>query len=119
MPEKFASVEDYLASLPAEVRTVLEDVRATIHSALPEAADVISYNMPAVTIGGRRVVHYAGWKKHVSLYPTPDPTPEDATLADEIAPYAAGRGTLKFPIDQPVPHDLVTRIALALNVASP
>lgn len=111
MTEKFATVEDYLDSLAPEVRGVLEEVRATIHAALPGAEDTISYHIPTVVLDGRRVVHYAGWKHHVSLYPAPD----DPALADEIAPYAGGKGTLKFPLDQPVPHELVTRIVQSLS----
>lgn len=111
MSEKFATVEDYLGSLEPEAREVLESVRATIHAALPGAQDTISYNMPTVVIEGRRVVHYAAWKHHVSLYPAP----EDPDLADELAPYAGGKGTLKFPFDQPVPHDLVARVVQSLS----
>jgi len=93
---------------------VLAEVRSTIHAALPEAEDAISYNMPTLMIGGRRIVHYAGWKKHVSLYPMPG----DEDLATDLAPYAAGKGTLKFPLDQPVPHDLIARVVQRLSGAS-
>jgi uncharacterized protein YdhG (YjbR/CyaY superfamily) len=115
MAEKFSTVEDYLDSLDPEVRRVLEEVRATLHEAVPEGHDAITYNMPTLMIGDRSIVHYAGWKKHVSLYPSPD----DADLARELGPYVAGRGTLKFPLDQPVPHDLVARVAQRLSAASP
>ena len=114
MAQKFSSVEDYLDTLDTEVRRVLEEVRAAIHEAVPDGEDTITYNMPTVTIGGRKIVHYAGWKKHVSLYPMPD----DEDLAAELAPYAAGKGTLKFPVDQPVPLDLVARVAQRLSAAS-
>ena len=118
MPEQFTSVEDYLDSLAPDVRSALEEVRATLHSAVPGAEDTISYNMPTLMADGHRVVHYAGWSKHLSLYPAPEPTPGDADLEREIAPYVAGKGTLKFPLDQPVPHDLVARVAKALSSAS-
>jgi uncharacterized protein YdhG (YjbR/CyaY superfamily) len=117
VPEQFTSVEDYLDSLSPEVRSVLQEVRAALHSAVPGAEDTISYNIPTLTADGRRVVHYAGWTKHVSLYPAPGPTPDDADLEGEIAPYVVGKGTLKFPLDQPVPHDLVARVAKALSAA--
>jgi uncharacterized protein YdhG (YjbR/CyaY superfamily) len=113
MSEKFATVEDYLDSLAPEVRRALEEVRATLHAALPEAEDAISYNMPTLRIGDRRIVHYAGWERHLSLYPMPD----DEDLAEEMAPYAAGKGTLKFPLAEPVPHDLIARIARSLSGA--
>ncbi|MET0997312.1 MAG: DUF1801 domain-containing protein [Marmoricola sp.] len=113
MAEPFPSVEAYLDSLAPEVRTALEQVRATIHDALPDGVDAISYNMPTLTLHGRRVVHYAGWKQHISLYPAPE---ADDDLGREMAPYVAGKGTLKFPLDQPLPHDLIARIVQRLSV---
>lgn len=113
MAEKFTSVEEYLASLDPEVRSVLEEVRSTIHAAVPDGEDAISYNIPTLKIGDRRIVHYAGWKEHVSLYPMPD----DEDLQGELAPYAAGKGTVKFPISKPVPHDLIARLARRLSDA--
>lgn len=111
MAERFTNVEDYLESLDPDVRGVLEEVRAAIHAAVPEGVDAISYNIPTLMIGDRRIVHYAGWKKHVSLYPAPD----DLDLQAELAPYAAGKGTLKFPVDEPLPHDLIARVAQRLS----
>lgn len=115
MAEKFATVEDYLDSLAPAVRSALEEVRATLHDAVPGAEDAISYNIATLKVGERRIVHYAGWKQHISLYPMPD----DEDLAEELAPYAAGKGTLRFPLAQPLPHDLVARIAQRLSVARP
>ena len=112
MAEHFASVEDYLGSLAPEVCTALEEVRATIHDALPEGEDAISYNMPTLMLGDRRIVHYAGWKKHVSLYPAPE---ADGDLQREMAPYATGKGTLRFPLDEPIPHGLIARIVQRLS----
>jgi len=111
MAEHFASVEDYLDSLATEVRTALEEVRATIHDAVPDGEDAISYNMPTLLLGDRRIVHYAGWKKHISLYPAPG---ADDDLGREMAPYVAGKGTLKFPLGQPLPHGLIARIVQRL-----
>lgn len=111
MAEKFTSVEDYLGSLDPEVRDVLEEVRATLHAAVPDGQDTISYNIPTLRIGERRIVHYAGWKRHISLYPAPD----DEDLQAELAPYAAGKGTLKFPVDKPLPHGLIARVAQRLS----
>lgn len=115
MAVKFATVEDYLDSLAPEVRSALQEVRATLHDAVPGAEDAISYNIATLKIGERRIVHYAGWKQHISLYPMP----QDEDLAEELAPYAAGKGTLRFPLAQPVPLELVARIAQRLSVARP
>ena len=119
MSEKFASVEDYLDSLSPEVRDAVVELRAVLYDAVPGAADAISYNMPAITRDGRRVVHYAGWKQHVSIYPVPDTGPEDGDLERELAPYLAGKGTLKFPLDQPLPRELVARVARLLSAGVP
>jgi len=103
--------EEYLASLPLESRTVLLELRRALLSALPEAEDGISYAMPDLTVSGRRVVHYAVWKDHASLYPVPA---GDDDLQRDLAPYVAGKGTLHFPLDQPLPDELVARVAAAL-----
>ena len=106
-----ATFEEYLASLPPASRTVLLDLRRILLSALPEGEDAISYGMPALTVAGHRVVHYAVWKEHASLYPVPA---GDDDLQRDLAPYVAGKGTLHFPLDQPLPHELVARVAAAL-----
>ena len=115
MAEKFSSVEDYLDSFPADVRRALEELRSVILGAVDGAQETISYNIPTVRVDGRPVVHYAGWKQHLSLYPVPA---GDDELAREVAPYVAGKGTLKFPLDQPLPRDLVARIARQLSTTS-
>ena len=118
MSEKFATVDEYLDSLPVEVRDAVVELRGVLYDAVPGAEDAISYNMPAITRDGRRVVHYAGWKKHVSIYPVPETGPEHADLERELAPYLAGKGTLKFPLDQALPRELVTRVAQLLSDAA-
>ena len=74
MAGHFASIDDYIQSFPENVQIILEQVRATIHGALPEAEEKISYNIPAITVGGRSVVQFAGWKRHISVYPAPTAT---------------------------------------------
>jgi uncharacterized protein YdhG (YjbR/CyaY superfamily) len=110
MVQRFTTVDDYLASLPPDVQTVLQQVRQTIHDAVPGAQETISYNIPAMVRDGRHFVHFAGWAKHVALYPIPD-TDED--LAADLAPYVAGQGTLRFDLDQPIPYELIARAAQA------
>ncbi|MFC7621862.1 iron chaperone [Microlunatus sp. GCM10028923] len=105
----FATVEDYLAALPEEVRPLLAEVRATILRALPDAAERISYGMPTATLDGRSVIHYAAWKTHLSVYPVPA---GDADLEHELAPYRSGPGTLRFPLGRPIPYQLIGRVAL-------
>lgn len=105
------TVEEYLQGFPGEVRALLEQVRATIHQAVPGATETISYDVPAIQIDGHSVVYFAGWKKHLSVYPVPD---GDAAFEAAIAPYRAGKGTLKFPLDKPIPYALIGDVAARL-----
>jgi uncharacterized protein YdhG (YjbR/CyaY superfamily) len=107
----FGDLEEYLSALSPARRAVLEEVRAALLTGVPEGEDGMSYQMPAIKIGGRSMAHYAAWAHHVSIYPVPD----DPSLRDELAPYVAGKGTLHFPLDQPLPTDLITRIGAALR----
>jgi uncharacterized protein YdhG (YjbR/CyaY superfamily) len=104
-----ATVAAYIAAQPPEVRPVLERLRAIIRKAVPEAEEVISYQIPAYKLEGRPVVYFAGWKSHVSLYPATGRVASE--MADEIAPYRASKGTLKFPLGKPIPVRLIGRIA--------
>ncbi len=107
---KFETVEEYLAALADDVREPLQLALDRSVRAVPEAQLTISYQMPTVTSGGRRIVHLAGWKSHLAIYPAPDAE----ALADELAPYLTGKGTLRFPLGEPIPYDLIERVAAAL-----
>jgi uncharacterized protein YdhG (YjbR/CyaY superfamily) len=108
---KFETVDAYIASFPPDVHASLEAVREAIRDAAPGTTETISYDIPTFTLNGKNVVYFAGWKHHISLYPTP---PTDPSLDREIAPYRAGKGTLRFPIDEPIPVDLVSKVAALL-----
>ena len=111
MATKFASVDDYIAAAAVDVRPILEAIRRTMHEAVPGAGEAIKYDMPTLTLDGRSVVHVAAWKHHIGLYPLPD---ADPALAAELAPYDTGKGTARFPLDQPVPIELIGRVTAAL-----
>ncbi len=111
MAAQFATVEEYIGSFPGDVQDILREVRSTIRGAVPEAGERISYGIAAFTLGGRDLVYFAGWKKHISVYPVPT---EDADLTQELAPYLAARGTLKFLLGKPVPYPLIGRVAVVL-----
>jgi uncharacterized protein YdhG (YjbR/CyaY superfamily) len=103
---KFASVDDYLTSLPGEQRAVMEEIERRVLAVVPDAERVIRYDMPTWQVDGTSLVHAAAWKQHVSLYPVP---PEgDVALDADLAPYAGAKGTLKLPYDK-VDYDLVER----------
>jgi uncharacterized protein YdhG (YjbR/CyaY superfamily) len=103
-----ATVEDYLAALPPGQRAALEHLRGIIRAALPDATEVISYQMPAVRHEGRIVVWYAGFKDHCSLFPASDAVV--TALGEDIGSYLSGRGTIRFTVAAPLPDDLVRRI---------
>ncbi len=107
---KPSSVEEYIATMPDDVQPILQRVRGAIRAALPDAEETISYAIPAYEVDGNTVVYFAGWKRHYSLYPATDGVVE--ALGDELAPYDVNdKGTIRFPLSQPVPVALIGRIA--------
>jgi len=108
MVPKHESVDEYMAGLPDDRRAAMEQLRQTIRAAAPATTEAISYNMPAFKLDGRFFVSYEAFKHHYSLFPWTDAIV--AELGDAITPYAVGKGTLRFPANQPIPVDLVKRI---------
>jgi uncharacterized protein YdhG (YjbR/CyaY superfamily) len=102
------AVDDYIASQPKAVRSVLQRVRSVIRKALPEAEEVISYQIPAFRLHGRIVLYFAAWKEHYSIYPALEAA---AAFKDELAGYKVSKGTIRFPLSEPVPAKLIERIA--------
>jgi uncharacterized protein YdhG (YjbR/CyaY superfamily) len=105
----FKSVDEYLATKPKDVRDILKRVRAAIRKAVPAAREVISYQIPAYKLDGAPVLFFAGWKEHFSLYPAGDALV--AEFKKELAPYELSKGTIRFPLSEPVPEKLIERIA--------
>jgi uncharacterized protein YdhG (YjbR/CyaY superfamily) len=109
------TVDEYLAALPEDRRGPMESMRRAIRVAAPDAVETIAYNMPALRMpGGRFLASYDAYKAHYSLFPFTDEMV--ASFGDELAPYLAGKGTIRFPADRPIPEDLVTRL-VAMRVA--
>jgi uncharacterized protein YdhG (YjbR/CyaY superfamily) len=114
-----SSVEEYIATFPEDRRAGLEALRAAIRAGAPEATEQISYQMPAFRSHGQFLVSYAAFKRHYSLFPASEAVTEE--LGEDLAPYLAGKGTIRFPADRPIPADLVTqitRIRFGENAAS-
>jgi len=106
---RLASVEEYLATLPDDRRAGVEELRQTVNAAAPEATETIAYEMPALRSHGNQfLVSYAAYKNHYSLFPASEAVVE--ALGDDLKPYLAGKGTIRFPADRPLPTALVTRI---------
>ena len=109
MAEGYESIDAYIATFPASVQEILQSMRSAIATALPSATEAITYNIPTFRINGKNVIHFAGWKHHVSVYPVPE---GDSELNAKLAAFEHGKGTLKFPLNEPVPYDLVAAVAL-------
>lgn len=103
---KPADTDTYIASFPAEVQTLLEQVRKTIKAAAPDAEELISYNMPAYKWNGI-LVYFAAFKNHIGFYPTASGI---AQFKEELSGYKSARGSVQFPMSQPMPLDLISRI---------
>ncbi len=103
------SVDEYIAAQPESVQTILESVRRTIRNALPAAQEGISYRIPTYKLNGEAVLYFAGWKHHYSLYPAGGRLV--AAFKDDLAPYQVNKGTIRFPLSEPVPVKLIARIA--------
>ena len=102
----FVSIDQYIASFPEETRHILEALRATIKAAAPDAEEKISYQMPTFDLKGN-LVHFAAFPKHIGFYPAPRGIEE---FKEELSIYKGAKGSVQFPIDEPLPLDLITRI---------
>jgi uncharacterized protein YdhG (YjbR/CyaY superfamily)/TfoX/Sxy family transcriptional regulator of competence genes len=105
-PKKAKDIDGYISQFPADVQAILQKLRTTISSDVPEATETISYMMPAFRQHGI-LVYFAAWEKHIGMYP---PISGDKTLEKAIARYAGPKGNLQFPLDEPMPFDLIERI---------
>jgi uncharacterized protein YdhG (YjbR/CyaY superfamily) len=100
------TIDQYIASYPPDVQEILQKIRLTVRGAVPDAEETISYRMPAFR-KKKILIYFAAFKNHVGLYP---PVKGDAALLKAVAPYAGEKGNLRFPLDQPIPYELIERI---------
>lgn len=105
--EKPSNIDDYIAGFPEDVQKVMQQIRTAIKEVVPHAEEKISYGMPAFNTHGRYLVYFGGFKKHIGFYPTPSGTD---TFAKDLEDYKTGRGSVQFPLDRPMPLDLIKRI---------
>lgn len=104
---QFATIDEYVSSLPEDVQVVLEKVRHTIRKAAPAAGERISYQIPTFTLNGKDLIYVAAWKNHISLYPV---SAADQALEPQLAPYRTAKATVKFPLRKPIPYELIERL---------
>ena len=100
------TIDDYIAQFPEDVQKMLQELRAVIRTAAPDAEEKISYQMPTFYLNGN-LVHFAAYKNHIGFYPAPSGIER---FKEELSPYAGAKGSVQFPLNQPVPFDLVARI---------
>lgn len=99
-------LDEYIAGFPEEVQEILEKLRNTIRDAAPDAEEVINYQIPTFKLNGN-LVHFAAYKKHIGFYPTPSGIEK---FKEELSIYEGAKGSVKFPLDQPIPYDLIGKI---------
>ena len=100
-------IDEYIAGFPQDVQEILQKIRMTIRKAAPKAEETISYKIPTFLLNGQYLIYFAAYKMHIGIYPVPS---GDAEFREEIAPYQAGKGTLQFPLDKPIPLNLIRSI---------
>ena len=110
---QFDSMDEYISTFPKDMQKILEELRSTIRAAAPGAQESINYNIPTFTLNGKYLIYFAGWKNHISIYPIP--TGSEA-FNKQVSKYVEGKGTLKFPLNKPLPLNLITKI-VKLKVA--
>jgi len=106
--KQFKTIDEYIRTFPEEVQNILKKMRKTMQEAAPEAKEAISYKIPTFTLNGN-LVHFAAYKNHIGFYPTSSGI---EAFKEELSPYKSAKGSVQFPIDKPVPYDLVREIVL-------
>ena len=109
LAKKFETVDEYIESFPENVQDILEELRDTIRKTAPGVAESISYQMPTFKLDRKRLVYFSAWKNHIGFYSIPV---GDAAFRKELSPYSGEKGSLLFPMDKPIPYDLVKKIVM-------
>ena len=103
---EYHNIDEYIALFPDDVRQILTKIRTVIRECAPQATETINYAIPTFQLNGN-LVHFAGFQKHIGFYPTPGGIEK---FMDELAPYEKAKGSVQFPLDKPIPYDLIRRI---------
>ena len=102
-----ATIDEYIAGFPEDVQEILQKIRAAIHDVIPEAVEAIKYAIPTFMLNGKNLVHFGAFKTHIGFYPAPSGL---AKFKEELAGYPGSKGAVQFPLDEPIPYDLIRRI---------
>ena len=107
METRITSVDQYLQTFPQEVQVILEKIRSIIQEQAPDAEESFAYNMPAYKLYGKPLVYFAGFKHHIGFYVTPT---GHSKFEEELSPYKQGKGSVQFPLNKPIPFNLIEKI---------
>jgi uncharacterized protein YdhG (YjbR/CyaY superfamily) len=102
------TIDEYISNYPDDVQEILQKIRSTIRKTAPEAEEKISYQLATFTLHGKNLIHFGAFKKHIGLYPTPSGISQ---FSAELAMYKGAKGSVQFPLDEPIPYGLIRRIA--------
>ncbi len=106
MNSRPVTIDEYVAEFPKEIQLILQKIRTTIRESAPQAKETINYQIPTFTLNGN-LVHFAAFKNHIGFYPSPSGM---SAFATELSDYKSAKGSVQFPLDQPIPYDLIARI---------
>ncbi len=106
----FKDIDQYIATFPKDIQSRLQKIRETIHDTAPNATEAISYQMPTFKLGGKNLVHFAGFKNHIGIYPFPSTI---EALTKELALYKTSKGTIQFQHSDSIPFDLLKKVVRA------
>lgn len=104
---KTEEIDKYIAGFNPEVQSILKKMRTTIKEIVPEAEETMGYGVPTFKLNGKNLIHYAAFKAHIGLYPGPDAI---KAFSGELKPYETSKGTIRLPLDSPIPYDLIVNI---------
>ena len=107
IPNNAKNIDEYIAGFPKDIQSMLSQIRITITKAVPGAEEAIKYAIPTFVLNGRNLVHFAAFKNHIGFYPTPTGI---ESFKKELSKYKQGKGSVQFPLDEPMPLALITRI---------
>ncbi|OGO31949.1 MAG: hypothetical protein A2Z29_06100 [Chloroflexi bacterium RBG_16_56_11] len=109
MEKQIKTIDEYIKTVPEDVQGILKKLRRRIRKAAPDAVEPISYQMPTFKLNGNNLVHFAAWKNHIGFYPTPSGI---VAFQKELSPFKQSKGAIQFPLDKPIPLDLVEKIVI-------
>ena len=107
IPNNAKNIDEYVADFPKEIQAMLEQIRETIRKVAPKAEEAIKYAIPTFVLNGKNLVHFAAFKNHIGFYPTPTGI---ESFKKELSKYKQGKGSVQFPLDEPMPLALITKI---------